>query len=206
MINQTVFGWLTKDSEGPFSEKVDAGLTDMTSNSNYTALDAAVTACKAAYAAYQVAKVNAMNGGYVAIAARNARRAELVSLLRALLSNVNAIANGDREKLLTTGFPLRSTARTPLGPLPAPSTPRVTNGPTTGTLKATTQRVYGASLYTARVALASAPEVYVQTVQGTGSRFLFEGLTPGELYNVEMNVIGAAGASDWSDAGTMRAL
>ena len=123
-----------------------------------------------------------------------------------LFSNINAIANGDDVVLASCGFPLRSTNRTPIGPLPAPASPTMAQGPTTGTLRASVPGVYGSYLYTARLALASAPNTYIQTVQQTGTRFLFEGLTPGEVYNVEVNAIGAAGASDWSDDGTLRVI
>ncbi|MDQ6625135.1 MAG: hypothetical protein M3Y69_03190, partial [Verrucomicrobiota bacterium] len=108
--------------------------------------------------------------------------------------------------LLSSGFPLRNTNRTPIGPLPAPAAPTVAQGPNTGTLKAATSSVYGASLYTARLAKASTPDVYVETQQQTGVRFAFEGLTPGELYNVDINAIGAAGPSDFSDVGTLRVI
>jgi hypothetical protein len=65
-------------------------------------------------------------------------------------------------------------------------------GPATGTLKASTAAVYGAALYTSRLAKASAPTVYLGTQQGTSIRFMFSDLTPGELYNVDINAIGAA--------------
>ncbi len=53
----------------------------------------------------------------------------------------------------------------------------------------------GAYAYNWRVALASAPTVYVQTTQATGARHTFVGLTGGEIYNVELNALGSAGAS-----------
>lgn len=50
---------------------------------------------------------------------------------------------------------------------------------------------------------ASAPTVYVQTAQTTAARTTFGDLTPGQLYNMEVNAVGAAGTSDWSDDGSM---
>jgi len=82
----------------------------------------------------------------------------------------------------------------------------LTQGANSGVLKAATRTIPGASLYTGRIALASKPDVFVQTVQQTGVRFEFAGLTPGEVYMVQMNCIGAAGASDWSDFGTLRVI
>lgn len=77
---------------------------------------------------------------------------------------------------------------------------------TTGQATAVTKPVYGGSFYTARLALASAPTVYQQTMQKTGARFEFNGLTAGELYNVQINVTGTAGVSNLSDVGTIRVI
>jgi hypothetical protein len=71
---------------------------------------------------------------------------------------------------------------------------------------ATSPPIYGGALYTARLALASAPNTYLQTKQGTGARFQFAGLTPGEVYNVGIMVNGAAGPSDWSDDSSLRVV
>ncbi len=185
---------------------MSAGIQGTTDNTNFTALAAAVAAVAASYEAYLLAKANAVQGGVEQTTIRDARRFDLVALVRGLLSNINAIANGDTEKLMSSGFPLRKTVRTPVGPLATPRAPTVGQGPTTGTLKASTPPVYGASLYTARLALASAPRTYVQTKQRTGTRFLFEALTAGELYNVGINAIGSAGPSDWSNDGTARII
>jgi hypothetical protein len=204
MISQLLFGWLTKDGEEQFSGKVSTGIQGMTGNTYFTTLATEVTAADTAYATYLLAKADAVRGGVEQTAIRNARRGDLVDLLRGLLSNINAVANGDAEKLLSSGFPLRKTVRTPVGPLQTPATPVVRQGPTTCTLKASTPPIYGASLYTTRLALASAPLVYLQTKQSTAAHFLFDGLTAGELYNVGMNAIGAAGPSDWSNDGTCR--
>ena len=206
MLRSIVFGWLTKDSEDSFSAKVDAGLKATTGNTNFTTLAAAVTACQTSYNTYLIAKANASQGGTDLISIRNTDRDNLVGLLRALLSNINAIANGNVDMLLSSAFPLSSDNRTPIGPLAAPDAPVVTQGPTTGTLKASTAAVYGAALYTARLAKAAAPTVYVDTQQQTGIRFMFSDLTPGELYNVDINAIGAAGPSDFSDVGTLRVI
>jgi len=204
MILSLIYGWLTKDAEEVFSGKVDAGIKATKGNPNFTTLASQVTAIEAAYAAYLAAKANAAQGGVENVAIRNARRADLVVLLRALISNINAIAGGDGEVLLSSGFPMTKSTRTPIGPLPAPQAPVLRQGQNSGTLMTSTSPVYGGALYTARLALTSAPTVYLQTKQSTGARFQFDGLTAGEVYNVEMMVVGAAGPSDWSDDSTMR--
>ena len=56
------------------------------------------------------------------------------------------------------------------------------------------------------LALESAPEVDVQTAQTTGARTDFSGLTPGKVYVVSLNAVGAAGVSNWSDFGSLMVI
>ena len=124
-------------------------------------------------------------------------------MLRQLANYVSATANGDLETLISSGFPIQKTTRTPVGPLPPPYAPYLSQGPVTGSLRAVLSPVYGAFTYNWRLALASAPNVYVKTAQTTGGRVMFEGLTPGQTYFLQANALGAAGTSDWSDVATL---
>ena len=107
------------------------------------------------------------------------------------------------EILLKGGFPIQKPTRTPIGQLDAPDAPGVTQGKLSGQLDAATTPLYGGSAYLWRVALDSSPNVYVQTAQTTAASASFFGLTPGEIYDIEVQVIGSAGPSDWSDAGIL---
>ena len=82
----------------------------------------------------------------------------------------------------------------------------VTQGAVTGSITVAAPPVYGASSYNWSVALDSAPEVDVQTAQTTGARATFSGLTPGKVYLVSLNAVGAAGVSDWSDSGSLMVI
>jgi hypothetical protein len=195
-------GFLTVDGEAPFTDKTTTILEWMKNNPKYPTPLPTLAVVQTAFDAYKVATADAAQGGKENIAIRNARRAELVSLLRQLANYVSATADGDMETLLSSGFPVQKTGRTPIGPLPPPNAPVVRRGPVSGTLLAVTAPVFGASVYNWRVALASAPSVYVQTKQSTAARFLFETLTPGQIYNIQLNAVGAAGTSDWSDDGS----
>lgn len=206
MLSDLITNWLNSYGEDAFSSTVNTGLTATGGSSYYTALATEIAGCRTKYTAYDLAKLIAADGSKEDIASRNALREDLTPDMRALLANISAIAKGDPVMLAATKFPLRSTNRTPLGPRPAPETPVLSQGANSGTLKAATKTVQGASLYTGRIALASKPDVFVQTIQQTGVRFEFVGLTPGEVYMVQMNCIGAAGPSDWSDFGTLRVI
>ena len=199
-------GFLTKDEQAPFTEKVTTIVEHLKNNPNYPTPTPALPAVETAFAAYKVATTDAVQGGLENTAIRDARRAELVALLRQLASYVNGTANGDMPKLLSSGFPVQKQVRTPIGPLLAPAAPVVTQGAVTGSITVAAPPVYGASSYNWSVALDSAPEVDVQTAQTTGARATFSGLTPGKVYLVSLNAVGAAGVSDWSDSGSLMVI
>ena len=138
-------GFLTKDGQAPFTDKVAAILQWMTNNSNYPTPAPTLPVVQTAFSSYKVAAADAVQGGKQNTAIRNARRDELVALLRQLSSYVSAAANGDLEVLLSSGFPVQKPSRTPIGPLPAPDAPVLAQGPVTGSLGASASPLYGAS-------------------------------------------------------------
>src|SRR2546430_286620 len=169
-------GFLTKDGEAPFTEKVSALLAWMTANPKYPTPSPTLAVVQTAFDAYKVATAEAAQGGVANTAVRDARRTELVALLRQLANYVSATANGDLETLISSGFPIQKPDRTPIGPLPAPFSPTVSPGPITGSLRAVAGPIYGGGTYNWRLALASAPTVYAQTAQTTAARVQFDGL------------------------------
>lgn len=206
MDSQLLFMWLNSTADDMYSGIVDTGLKSSKGSSYFTSLTTELNSCETDYTGWLVARAAAVDGSKADRNKRDVLRDTLNSDLRPLLNKINAIANGDDGVLIASGFPMRSTNRTPIGPLGAPATPVCKQGKISGVLLAATKQVYGASLYTAQLALASKPDVIIETQQQTGVRFEFDGLTAGELYNVQMNAIGAAGASDWSDVGTLRVV
>jgi hypothetical protein len=196
-------GFLTKDSDARLDQDVETIITSMTGNANFATPSPTLAVISTALSAFTVALAGAADGGIEKTAIKNARRAELVSLLRQLASYVFATANGDMTKLLSSGFPAQKTSHSPIGPLPAPTTPFLSQGPVTGSLSASTPPVNGSYIYNWRVALASAPAVYVKQVQSTAASNTFEDLTPGQIYDVQLNAVGTAGTSDWSGPGEL---
>jgi hypothetical protein len=199
-------GFFTKDGNPVFTDKVTTVLEWMTANPHFATPSPTLPIVQTSFDGYKAATAEAAQGGVENTAIRNARRTELVSLLRPLANYVSSTANGDLETLISSGFPVQKTANTPIGPLPAPDAPRVSQGPVTGSAKARTKPVYGALSYLWRLALASAPTVYVKTTQTSGARIGFNGLTAGQEYKAEVNAFGAAGTSDWSDAGSLMVI
>ena len=54
--------------------------------------------------------------------------------------------------------------------------------------------------------MASAPDAYVLEQQATAASDAFEGLTSGQIYLVDVNAVGSAGPSDWSDTAQQMVL
>ncbi len=209
MVVKTKIGSLNKDNAQQVANRVDIvvdamGKAKVVYSQPSPPLDVLVTA-NAALKTALIALATA-GGGKALYAAVAARRAEAVSLLRQEANYVTSTANGDMENLLLSGFPTQKPTKTPVGQLPAPKAPAVAQGTKSGQLKAATPPLYGGQAYNWRLALGSAPNVYVQNKQTRSSRYLFEGLTPGQIYNVEVSTVGAAGPSDWSDAGSLMVI
>ena len=199
MVVKTQISFLNTDRNDELIGHTRGVIDGLTNNPNFATPVPALADVSTALAAFVTAVAAAVNGGTEQTAAKKARRAELVALMRQLASYVTITSNGDMEKLLSSGFPRQKPVRTPVGTLPAPDAPKLRYTDKSGELDATVAPVYGAATYNWRVALATEPDTFVQTAQTTGGRCLFEGLTPGKIYTVQANAVGTAGPSDWSD-------
>jgi hypothetical protein len=211
MIVKTAISFLNKDLPQAIANKTDViigAMNDPQAKLVYVNPVPTIATVETANAGLKTALLDyqAAGGGKQLSAAVTARTAEVSSLVRQLAAYVTATANGDMENLLLSGFPIQKPNRQPIGQLPAPLAPTVKQGTSSGQLKAATPPVYGGMSYNWRVARAAAPTVYVQTTQTTAASTTFDGLTAGEIYNVEANTVGAAGPSDWSDPGSLMVI
>ena len=206
MITKPSIGFVTRDTDALLLTNTETIVTAMTNNADYPTPSPALAVVTTAANAFSVALAEAADGGREKTAIKNAKRAELVALLRQLGAYVALTCGNDLAKLLGSGFPVQKPTRTPVGVLPAPVTPVVSQGSRSGELYASSSPLNGAYTYNWRAALASAPTVHVQTAQTTGARHTFSGLTPGQLYIVDVNAVGSAGASNWSNAAELMVI
>ena len=139
----------------------------------------------------------AADGGIALTAAKNAARMELTTLLRNLASYVQVACKGNIENLLLSGFPPQKSSRNPVGVLPAPANVTVNLGARSGELDSKANPIPGAAIYNWKLT-ASGQTATLQTAQTTAASTIFDGLTPGVVYTVEVNAVGSAGPSDWS--------
>jgi hypothetical protein len=206
MITKPSIQFLNNDSDPQLIVDTRGILTGMTGNPHYPAPSPDLAPVQAALDGFSTALANAADGGLTLTAIKNAKRAVLVALLRALASYVSVTCNGDLAVLLSSGFPIQKPQRSPIGELPAPDNVTLSLGAHTGELDAAAAPVVGASTYNWRLARADAPTVYVQTAQTTAASTSFESLTPGVAYVTQVNAVGSAGPSDWSQPATQMAL
>jgi hypothetical protein len=203
MVIKPAINFLTADSDPQLASDGQTIVTALTDNLSYPNPSPTLPVVQAGVDAFNVAIANAAKGGTELTAIKNAKRAELVSLLRQLASYVTVACGGNMATLLSSGYPIQKPTRTPMGLLPAPVTPVVAQGTASGSMDASTTPLTGAYTYNWRLALASAPATDVQTAQTTAASTEFDGLTPGQTYIVQVNAVGSAGTSDWSTAGQL---
>ncbi len=206
MINKVAITWINKYAQGPFGDTVTIILEKTTGNPSFASLAPLVATTQTAFDTYQTAAAKAASGDREAIVIRNEKRDALGMLLVQLANGISTAANGNMAVLISSGFPVQKQQRTPVGPLPTPDAPLVTQGPVSGTLIASAKAVKGASIYNWSVALETAPNEDVQDAQTTAASAEFDGLTPGKVYVISLNAVGAAGASNWSDYGSLMAI
>ena len=198
MIVKPSISFLNDDSDADLIVDCNGVVTGMTGNASYATPVPGIPVVQTALNEFVAAEADAVNGGVVLTAIKNDKRGILVALMRELASYVQVTCKGDLTVLLSSGFPIQKPQRNPIGTLPAPSNLTVTLGMQTGELDAAVAPVFGASIYNWRISTAAAPSVVLQSAQTTAASNSFTGLTPGVVYNVEANVVGSAGPSDWS--------
>jgi len=153
------------------------------------------------------ALVNALavqpNGGVVATAEKEKKVEAVVHLLRQLGHYVEEIAKGDLAILLSSGFQVANSSRTPQ-PASTPKILRVENG-NTGQILVTVKPSRGARYYELRHGAIGAGGTLGSwtNLTFTNSKSMpVSGLTPGTNYAFQVRALGPLGPSDWSDSAT----
>jgi hypothetical protein len=199
MIVKPSVSFLNSDSDALLITDTNTILTAMAGNPSYPTPSPALAAVTSALNDFTTALANAADGGITLTSIKNDKRAVLVALLRELANYVQVACNGDLTILLGSSFPIQKPQHYPVGILPAPVNVALALGALSGQLDASMPPVFGAAIYNWRVSAATAPTVVLQAAQTTSAGNTFSGLTPGLIYTVEVNAVGSAGPSDWSN-------
>jgi hypothetical protein len=206
LIVKPTVNFLSTDTDAQLITDVGAIISALTGNPDYPNPSPTLTVVSDALRAFEVAVSEASLGGIVLTLTKNAQRAELVSLVRQLASYVAATCNGDLVRLLGSGFPIHKPTRNAIGHLPTPNTPVLRHGARSGDLHAKTKSVPGVFIYNWQLTPASAPEQTLPTKQSTGARITFSSLTPGQIYSLKVNAVGAAGPTDYSGPASLMVI
>jgi hypothetical protein len=195
-----------------FARKIDTDLiaftrnviTLMTGNTNYPTPSPTLAVLTTSVNAFEVAVHDALDGGKIAIATRNASRNELLSLLRQLAAYVTGNCKADVLALIGSGFNAVKTPA-PVGVLPAPQNLRLEYTGMSGELLLKFDRVNNAANYS--VQSAENPNgPWEDQDLSTAARVKIGGLTAGKVYWVRACANGSHGASEWGGPATAMAV
>lgn len=175
---------------------------------SFTAIPVQQAVLETAISTFADARAAQKQGGTVATAVKNNRRAELIALLQQLAFFVQVASNNDLAALLSSGFEPVSTNRTQ-AQLDTPTVTRISNG-LTGQSLATLTPIANSrclELQVAEIGEDGAPGEFVSVGLFTNSRNIpVNDRIPGKLYAFQGRAIGGlTGYSDWSDVVTHRA-
>lgn len=206
LIVKPTINFFSTDTNAQLVIRVYGIIHSLTGNPDYPNPMPPLTLVSEALHAFEAACTNAALGGMLLTAIRNAKRDELVSLIRQLASYVTVTCHGDLPTLIGSGFSIHKPTRDKIGRLATPQTPVLRHGPQTGDMKARTKSIRGVFIYNWQLTQAGVPEQILQTLQTTGATAAFANLTPGQVYQIRVNAVGAAGPTDWSGPASLMAL
>lgn len=179
-------------------------LSQLKANPAYTDPNPPLATVATAVDTFETAVQEAVDGGQIAIARRNAARAEVLALTRQLASYVNGHCNNDLVTLLSSGF----TAVKPRTPSYVPIVPgnqRLEQTAISGELLLKFDRISNAVNYS--VELATSPDgPWESRGLSTTSRVKLGSLTAGKVYWARARANGAAGSSDFGGPATAMSL
>ena len=170
-------------------------ITHLTNNPVYTTPDIPLETLQLAVDNLELAILAAADGSHPAISAMHDSADAATLLFKNTVGYVNRIANGDLTKILSSGFNASSQ--------PAARDKQVltlSDGPRSGTAKATTQPVEHAGAYSWEKRITSAAGV--QGVWGpagltTQANILIEGLEVGSILEVKVLAVTTTGVTDF---------
>jgi hypothetical protein len=193
-----------------FVALVDKGrntATKMKADPAYADLADDLTALEAACDKLDAANQQVLfNGGKIEREEQRAAFALVKELYRGIGGQVQAITQGDKEKILAAGFDVVRSG-SPIGQLAAPGNVRVRVSAYPGRLDVRWNGVYGRNLYELYVAQGD-PEVEAnwKLLTMTSKNFhAAEGLTSNAVYYFRVVAVGTAGPSPVSDSASAKA-
>ena len=205
MIVKPLTGWINENSDSLFLNNSDVVLQALADNNTiYKTPLPPLADVQLSLDNLSVGIAAMVNGGNAATINKNNLRLVANNLMRQLASYVTVACKGSMSDLILSGFPPQKPARTPVGPMPQPQGLTVAHGPQLSQLVAKVNPVFGASSYSFRLT-PNTPGAVPVIEQDTAANHMFSKLIPGVNYTIDVNALGAAGVSDWSNPASLTA-
>lgn len=198
------------DGLGPMEivERGRAHVTAMTGSLTYPTPTPALALITTACDALETAEIAVTtNGGRQDTLVRNERLRDLKDLIRELAGYVQAVSQGDPEKIASAAFPMRKKPE-PAGVLPAPGNLRVRITLLAGELNTRWDAVVDRHIYELQINDGDPlVEDNFRTLALIGKNyFTAKELTSHRAYTFRVRAIGAEGEGAWSDIATSKPL
>lgn len=176
-------------------------LVSLTGNVYFTDLEESLTLLAQKQKVFEDYLTKMGDGSRQVTLLKNIARADVETTLQPLALKIELEAQGDMVKLMTTGFALNQSTRTPVGELAQVEGVKIKTGTTPGSLEITWNGVDHAVSYEIRYCLSplSDASLFV-TVTSTKRKVILEGLIPGRTYVVQVAAIGTGSKRIWSVA------
>jgi hypothetical protein len=171
--------------------------TSMTGNVNFTSPPITPVALTTESTGFNVAVAASLNGTQADTLAKKVKREALIATLDQLASYVELTALNDAQKILSSGFSLASTSRTPLAPgmTSILSVANVASGKLGLELAAADNAWAFVVEYTALPNGVTQHKTFTNPHEAT-----LTGLTPGTMYSIRVQVMGSGNqVTEWCD-------
>ena len=184
-------------ADGPLSTFGLSTVTGLNKNPDFKNLPVPTTEVTTLVNAFNTACEIAAQGGKANTAAKNAARAALIDALRQNALYVEIASKNDRTVLLSSGYQVASTNRAQ-SVLEQVQVAKVTN-PQSGQLKVRIVPVPNARSFEGRIKPVNGSEFGPSISFASTRRIIFDALTAGVTYTLQLRAIGGStGYGDWS--------
>ena len=189
----------SKLSEANLDFKSQMVVINLTGNPNFPVTEPTLADFIVVKSAYTTALQNSAEGGKTAVAIKNQAREELLTNMRNLSLNIEAQAQGDKAKLVSSGFDLAAEGEN-VPPLTGPTNFKIADGLNAGELKLSVKAVPQAVSYLHEYTDGPVTEEskWISKVS-TSREHTFSGIRSGLRVYGRVAVIGRKGQEVYSD-------
>ena len=136
----------SKLSEANLDFKAQSIILSLTANANFPVTVPSLADFTLIKTAYTEALESSIDGAKLSIALKNQAKETLLTAMRNLATNIESLAQGDRAKLISSGFELGSDGEN-IPPLTGPVSFEILDGQNPGELKIVVKRIPRATSY-----------------------------------------------------------